>query len=217
MQPNWFLFISKLRMSPKPKLLLRYMSAADLPEVMEIDRLSFEIPWSEKSYRYEMYESEQSFMVVLEWYQERKATRLQKLLHIQPYAERRVVGYGGMWFISGEAHISSIAVHPRGRGRGWGEILLAGMIRRGLMLNAEEVALEVRVSNYRAQNLYRKYEFKTVEIKPRYYRNNNEDAYDMRMDALDEAVCSRFEERYAALFTHFQLDDHFSEQSPPRG
>ncbi len=203
-------------MSPKPNLLLRYMSTADLPYVMEIDRLSFEIPWSEKSYRYEMNESEQSFMVVLEWYQERTVTRLQKLLHIQPFAERRVVGYGGMWFISGEAHISSIAVHPRGRGRGWGEILLAGMVRRGLMLSAEEVALEVRISNHRAQNLYRKYEFKTVEIKPRYYRNNNEDAFDMRMNVLDAAVCSRFEERYSSLFAAFQLSDHFSDFSPPR-
>lgn len=204
-------------MSPKPNLRLRYMTVADLPAVMEIDRLSFEIPWSEKSYRYEMNESDQSFMVVLEWHQECAATRWQRWLHIQPYAERRVVGYGGMWFISGEAHISSIAVHPRGRGRGWGEILLAGMVRRGLILQAEEVALEVRVSNHRAQNLYHKYEFKRVEIKPRYYRNNNEDAYDMRMDALDSSICSRFEERYTTLFSRFQLTDQFSGHSPPRG
>src|ERR1041385_209689 len=62
-QPNSFLFTSKLRMSPKPNLLLRYMTVTDLPQVMEIDRLSFEIPWSEKSYRYEINESNQSFMV----------------------------------------------------------------------------------------------------------------------------------------------------------
>lgn len=44
--------------------------------------------------------------------------------------------YGGMWYIAGEAHISTIAVHPKGRGHGWGEILLAGMVRRGIVLEA---------------------------------------------------------------------------------
>lgn len=203
-------------MSPKPSLRLRYMSAPDLPQVMMIDRLSFEIPWSEKSYYYEMNESDQSYMVVLEYIHEKPITRWQRFLKIHPLVERRIVGYGGMWFISGEAHISSIAVHPKARGRGWGEILLAGMIRRGLVLEAEEVALEVRVSNQRARNLYSKYEFNIVSVKPRYYRNNNEDAYDMRLDVGDADARSRFQDRYSALFHYHTLTDLFSTYSPPR-
>jgi len=202
-------------MSPKPNLLLRYMTVADLVQVMEIDRLSFEIPWSEKSYRYEINESTQSFMVVLEWHRERAATRWQRLLNIRPYIEHRVVGYGGMWYIAGEAHISTIAVHPKGRGRGLGEILLAGMVRRGILLEADEVALEVRVSNRRAQRLYEKYAFQTVDVKQRYYRNNGEDAYDMRMDIHNSATCSQFEARYDALFARHQLVDAFSPYPPP--
>lgn len=190
------------------------MTVTDLPLVMEIDRLSFEIPWSEKSYRYEINESNQSFMVVLEWSREREATRWQRWLNIRPYGERYIVGYGGMWFIAGEAHISTIAVHPKARGRGWGEILLAGMVRRGLLLHADEVALEVRVSNRRAQNLYRKYAFKTVDVKQRYYRNNGEDAYDMRIDLHNAFICSEFEERYKALFEQHQLIDTFSPPQP---
>lgn len=203
-------------MSPKPSLLLRYMTVADLPQVMEIDRLSFEIPWSEKSYRYEINESPQSFMVVLEWNRTQPATRLQRWLKIRPYADRRIVGYGGMWYIAGEAHVSTIAVHPKARGRGWGEILLAGMMRRGIALEADEVALEVRVSNRRAQKLYEKYAFKTVDVKKRYYRNNGEDAYDMRLDLQTPNACSSFEAQYAALFTQHQLVDIFSAYSPPR-
>ncbi len=202
-------------MSPKPNLLLRYMTVADLPQVTEIDQLSFEIPWSEKSYRYEMNESHQSFMVVLEWSRERIATRWQRWLNIHPYVEHRVIGYGGMWFIAGEAHISTIAIHPKGRGRGWGEVLLAGMVRRGMVLDADEVALEVRVSNKRAQKLYEKYEFQTVDVKTRYYRNNNEDAYDMRLNVQDEATCNRFKERYDALFKRHHLIDDFSPYAPP--
>ncbi|MEP6986186.1 MAG: ribosomal protein S18-alanine N-acetyltransferase [Chloroflexota bacterium] len=202
-------------MSPKPNLLLRYMTVADLPQVTEIDRLSFEIPWSEKSYRYEINESSQSFMVVLEWNRQQTATRWQRWLKIHPYAEHRIVGYGGMWHIAGEAHISTIAVHPKGRGRGWGEILLAGMVQRGIVLEAEEVALEVRVSNQRAQRLYQKYAFRTVDVKQRYYRNNGEDAYDMRMDIQNSAICTEFEAHYKALFTRHQLVDYFSPYTPP--
>ncbi len=202
-------------MSPKPNLLLRYMTVADLPQVAEIDQLSFDIPWSEKSYRYEINESNQSFMVVLEWSRERVATRWQRWLNIHPYVEHRIIGYGGMWFIAGEAHVSTIAVHPKGRGFGWGEVLLAGMVRRGLVLGADEVALEVRVSNRRAQKLYEKYEFKRVDVKSRYYRNNNEDAYDMRLDIQDSSTCLRFEERYEALFKRHQLIDDFSPYAPP--
>jgi len=191
------------------------MNVIDLPQVMEIDQLSFEIPWSEKSYRYEMNESHQSFMVVLEWSRERIATRWQRWLNIHPYVEHRIIGYGGMWFIAGEAHISTIAVHPKGRGRGWGEILLAGMVQRGIILGAEEAALEVRVSNKRAQKLYEKYEFRTVDVKKRYYRNNNEDAYDMRLNVQDSSICARFKERYDALFKRHQLIDDFSFYGPP--
>jgi ribosomal-protein-alanine N-acetyltransferase len=191
------------------------MTVADLPEVMEIDRLSFEIPWSEKSYQYEINESTQSFMVVLEWHRERAITRWQRLLKIRPYIEHRIVGYGGMWYIAGEAHISTIAVHPKVRGHGWGEILLAGMVRRGILLEADEVALEVRVSNHRAQRLYAKYGFQTVDVKQRYYRNNGEDAYDMKMDIHNSSTCSQFEAHYDALFTRHQLVDAFSPYPPP--
>ena len=42
----------------------------------------------------------------------------------------------------------------------------------------ERISLEVRVSNERAQNLYRKYGFETISIRKNYYENA-EDAYVM--------------------------------------
>ncbi|MEZ4668973.1 MAG: ribosomal protein S18-alanine N-acetyltransferase [Anaerolineae bacterium] len=201
-------------MYPKPDLTLRYMSTQDISQVMEIDHQSFDIPWAENSYRYEIQESNHSFMVVLESHQERPASRWQRWFGIGGTVDHQIGGYGGMWNVIGEAHISTIAVHPRARGRGWGEILLAGMIRRSIMLEAEMVALEVRVSNYRAQNLYRKFGFETASIKAKYYRNNNEDAYDMRLRIGKEDVRKRFEERYAAILVSHMFNDCFSENSP---
>jgi ribosomal-protein-alanine acetyltransferase len=129
--------------------------------------------------------------------------------------QRQIVAYGGLWSITGEGHISTIASHPAWRGQGFGEIVLAGMIRRALVLEAENVVLEVRVSNTIAQKLYVKYEFKTTAIKPKYYRNNNEDAYDMRLDLTDEALIARFDRRYAALQAYSPFTDLYTEE-PPR-
>lgn len=73
----------------------------------------------------------------------------------------------------------------------------------------------MRVSNRRAQKLYEKYAFQTVDIKRRYYRNNGEDAYDMRMDILNSSTCSQFEAQYNTLFKRHQLADEFSPYPPP--
>jgi hypothetical protein len=89
------------------------------------------------------------------------------------------------------------------------------MVQRGIVLDADEVALEVRVSNKRAQKLYEKYEFRTVDVKKRYYRNNNEDAYDMRLNVQVESICDSFKKRYDALFKRHQLIDDFSLYDPP--
>ena len=50
------------------------------------------------------------------------------------------------------------------------------MIEQGIGLGASMVTLEVRVSNTVAKNLYHKYGFVIVGQRPRYYRDNNEDA-----------------------------------------
>lgn len=207
-------------MSLKLNLTLRYMMLDDLPQVLKIDQMAFDLPWSARSYEYEVGESPNSYMVVLEAEREKPLSFWQRWipsLNGNDMVERRVVGYGGLWFISGEAHISTIAVHPQLRGRGWGEILLAGMVRRSIMLDASELGLEVRVSNTRAQNLYQKYEFKVAAVKPEYYRNNDEDAYDMRVKLYDRGMLSRFETRYKGLLTRHAFQDWYSaSESPPK-
>jgi [ribosomal protein S18]-alanine N-acetyltransferase len=205
-------------MSPKPDLTLRYMRTDDLSQVSIIDRLAFDVPWSIRSYQYEITDSQNSFMEILELTREKPKTFWQRwipALNGTIQLERRVAGYGGLWQIGGEAHISTIAVHPSLRGRGWGEILLAGMVRRSIMLEADEVVLEVRVSNQRAQNLYLKYEFQTTLIKEGYYRNNNEDAYEMHLNIRSAPIRSRFARRYDALLLRHNFRDFYSANDPP--
>ncbi len=198
-------------------LTLRYMTLQDVPQVVNIDRMAFELPWSERSYAYEVTESTYSYMVVLEAETPAPAARgWRRWLPLNGRSTgRRIVGYGGLWHIMSEAHISTIAVHPDYRGRGWGEILLAAMVRRAVALRAGFVALEVRVSNTKAQNLYHKYDFETVGTKPRYYRNNDEDAYDMRLP-LTAANRQRFSQRFLALQTYHTFADLYTTHEPPR-
>ena len=199
-------------------LTLRYMRLPDIPEVTVIDQHSFDPAWSARSYQFEISESTYSYMVALEFEDAKLIPGWRRLVPgLNGGSDnRRIVGYGGLWNIMDEAHISTIATHPEYRGRGWGEILLAGMIRRAMRLEAEYMVLEVRVSNTVAQNLYLKYGFKTVGTKPKYYHNNGEDAYDMRLNLDHRYYRAHFEERYAKLIEQHDLIDQYSEAAPPR-
>ncbi len=200
-------------------LTLRYMRLGDIPEVAVIDQHSFDPAWTARSYQFEIGESTYSFMVVLEYEDAKIAPGWRRLvpgLNGSHTDDRRIVGYGGLWNIMDEAHVSTIATHPEYRGRGWGEIVLAGMIGRALQLQAEYMVLEVRVSNVVAQSLYLKYGFKTIGTKPKYYHNNNEDAFDMRLNLDHRYYRAHFEERYAKLIEQHGLIDQYSMVDPPR-
>ncbi|MGB7338204.1 MAG: ribosomal protein S18-alanine N-acetyltransferase [Phototrophicaceae bacterium] len=181
-------------MSSSSKLTARYMQIPDIPEVMVIDQVSFTNAWPERSYHFELNESQVSYMLVLEKMEQRELSAWKRLVNslrgeesdyeLQPV----VVGYGGLWKIAEEAHISTIASHPDYRGHKYGEILLASMLIRAIALKAEYVVLEVRVSNDVAQNLYKKYGFVIHGTKKNYYHQDNEDAYDMRLDLTPEAI-----------------------------
>lgn len=202
-------------------LRLRYMRLPDIPQVVAIDRQSFDPPWAARSYAYEIGESTYSHMVVLEQADDQKPVPSWRRLvaSLAPREpEKQIVGYGGLWHIADEVHISTIAIHPQMRGRGWGEIVLAGMVRRALTLDASYIVLEVRVTNAVAQNLYVKYGFETVATKPKYYQTTGEDAYDMRLNLRDDgAYRRRLEQVYAELLERHRFKDLYTEGTPPRG
>ena len=195
------------------KLLLRYMRPGDIAQVLFIDNQSFSPPWSARSYSYEISESSYSHMVVLTDGHEQTPTGWRRWLNGlgNSHSDGTILGYGGLWHIADEGHISTIASHPSHRGNGYGEIVLAAMLHRAITLKSNYVVLEVRVSNDVAQNMYRKYEFEIVGTKQNYYRSDNEDAYDMRLDLNDHAIVARFYERYAALRYETPLIDEYSE------
>jgi ribosomal-protein-alanine N-acetyltransferase len=203
-------------------LALRYMRFDDIPQVVAIDKQAFSTPWSPRSYAYEIGESTYSHMLVLESSTVHEVQGWKRLVRRFGGApnthrvEREVIGYGGLWRIVDEAHVSTIATRPDQRGQGYGELLLAAMIAKAVRLQAGYIVLEVRISNGIAQKLYTKYGFKTEGIKKRYYRDNNEDAYDMRLDLHDDNRRELIDNLTRLLEQHQVRDEYTQEERRPR-
>jgi ribosomal-protein-alanine N-acetyltransferase len=146
-------------------IVIRTMTMDDLDSVLEIDQLSFPQPWPESSYRFELTANRASILLVAE-------------------IDGRLVGYVGCWLLVDEVHISTLAVHPDFRQRGIARRLLKSVLGQAARGGAELATLEVRTSNYAAIELYENLGFEISGRRPRYYRDNQEDAHIMTLNEL---------------------------------
>jgi [ribosomal protein S18]-alanine N-acetyltransferase len=207
------------------RLVVEPMDLDDIPEVLEVDRESYTLPWPASAYRREILHNRNARYFVLReisdteealGQREKERPRFNFGFLWRPQrqdGERkhggRIIGYAGMWLMVDEAHITTIAVRDSWRGKSLGELLLANLIEAAVDIGAHRVTLEVRVSNEVAQNLYHKYGFQTEGLRPRYYSDNNEDAYIMTTSEIrDTPYRSLFESRVRAL--QHRLEDQLS-------
>jgi ribosomal-protein-alanine N-acetyltransferase len=152
-------------------ILIRRMQADDLEQVHAIDTISFTMPWPESAYRYELFENLSSLLWVAEAH--------------EPGGVLRVAGMVVTWLIVDEAHIATIAVHPDYRGQGIAQELLCAALIEAIEKGMHRATLEVRAHNLVAQRLYRRFRFEDAGVRPRYYRDNFEDALIMTTQKLD--------------------------------
>ncbi|WP_026582797.1 ribosomal protein S18-alanine N-acetyltransferase [Bacillus sp. J33] len=138
-------------------LTFRFMNEQDIDEVLEIEYKSFATPWSREAFYNEITQNQFAVYVVLE-------------------EEDKVIGYCGMWIVVDEAHITNVALLPEYRGRKLGEALMRKGMAVAVEMGAKTMTLEVRVSNFTAQSLYRKLGFQDGAIRKNYYTDNQEDA-----------------------------------------
>jgi ribosomal-protein-alanine N-acetyltransferase len=188
------------------------MKVEHISAVSAIERQSFPQPWPQNAYRREIQENRMAHYIVVRQLERPpvdpstlptgqrqqqsggdligRISRFLRPAEPTPTPEleeelRSIVGYAGIWVMTDEAHVTTIASHPEMRGRGVGELLLLALIRRAMDIGARWMTLEVRASNAVAQNLYRKYTFKEMGVRRKYYSDNGEDALVMWTDALD--------------------------------
>ncbi|WP_189349267.1 ribosomal protein S18-alanine N-acetyltransferase [Zhihengliuella salsuginis] len=84
-------------------------------------------------------------------------------------ADGRVVGYAGMMCVLPIADVQTIAVVPEFEGRGIGTALLEAMIGESRARGADNLLLEVREDNPRAQQLYTRHGFEQIHVRRNYY------------------------------------------------
>jgi [ribosomal protein S18]-alanine N-acetyltransferase len=136
------------------------MTAADLPRVAALERLSNPIPWSENAFRAELVNA---------------AARCRVLR-----AGEDVAGFLVGWHLPGpggspgESQVAEFAVHPGHRGKGWGRRLMEDFLEEALRRKASVATLEVRAGNAAARALYGSMGFTQTGVRPRYYESRED-------------------------------------------
>jgi len=142
------------------------MTLEDVPAVIELDKLSFSLPWPERSFRYELTENSASRCWVAE-------------------LDGRIVAMLVAWFLVDEAHIATVATHPDLRRQGIAKKLLAYALQHMKSEGAASSFLEVRAGNTAAQEMYRKFGYQVAGRRKHYYKDNGEDAILMSLESLN--------------------------------
>ena len=141
--------------------IIRDVNLSDHKSIFKIENLSFEEPYSKNTLKFFL-NSFQCISILIE-------------------IDGIVVGYAlGMLKFRAQAHIISIAIHPNYRNLGFGRKLLKKLLEIFKKKEKSVFELEVRISNDIAINLYKKFNFKIIDIKERYY-TNGENAYLMEL------------------------------------
>jgi ribosomal-protein-alanine N-acetyltransferase len=156
-------------MEDQTPITIRHMQIGDVEQVVQIDQLSFTLPWPRSSFRYEVTENKASRLWVTE-----------VIKAGQPVLAAMLV----CWIILDEAHIGTIAVHPDYRRQKIAEQMMTRAFEELKNEGVKQVFLEVRRSNEAALTLYRKMGFIEDGIRKRYYKDNQEDAILMELPDL---------------------------------
>lgn len=141
------------------------MRVGDLDQVMDIEVVSFPTPWSREAYRREIADNSYAHYLVM-------------------LAGGEIIGYGGMWVVLDEAHVTNLAVTPARQRQGCGRRLLSALIELAAALGADRLTLEVRRSNRAAQMLYLQHGFVACGARRNYYADTQEDAVVMVKEGL---------------------------------
>lgn len=127
-----------------------------LPQLLEIEKECFSVPWTEAMLRAQMAPETHIFLTA--------------------ETDGTVLGYIGLMFVLDEGYISNVATAPQFRRQGVAEALIRALVRRAEEKRLAFLTLEVRESNAPAIALYEKCGFRTVGRRKNYYEKPTEDA-----------------------------------------
>lgn len=148
----------------KNALLFRQMEVGDIPVVLEIEQECFLSSWSFEGYQNELSRDDSKAIIVEN--------------------SKTIIGFAVLRLITSasESEILNIAIKPEFQKRGIGTILLKEIIGFLKSKRIRSLWLEVRKTNFTAQNFYRRNRFILNGQRKNFYTNPPEDALIMKLD-----------------------------------
>jgi ribosomal-protein-alanine N-acetyltransferase len=183
----------------RQQLVLELMREADISTVQEIEREIFATPWPRNAYYRELASRSSAHYVIL-----RQEGNVEKPANLKgSELDPSIIGYGGMWRMYDEAHVTTIGVRRDMQHRGYGRALFAGLVQAAYDMGAKWVTLEVRTTNENAMRMYEAFGFKVIGRRKGYYTDNGEDAIVMWSDSIHSP---RFRRAYEANLERIEAD-----------
>jgi len=141
---------------------IRLAKDEDLDSIKKIEQEAFSDPWSDEAFA--NLTNSWSFVLI---------------------KDEEVIGYIFYYGVKEEKSIINFAVRSDFQGMGLGEFLLTETMQIMHNDGVKLLFLEVRVSNFKARNLYKKVGFQEIGIRKNYYRIPEEDAVVMVYNGYD--------------------------------
>lgn len=144
----------------KVNVHIRWMIRRDMSEVLEIEKNSFEFPWSEEDFI--------------------RCLRQRNCIGMVAEHEDRVVGFMIYELHRNQLHVVNFAVRPDVRRRGIGTQMVEKLKGKLSQQRRNRVVLEIRETNLAAQLFFRNTDFRAISVLRDYYEDTTEDAYVMQ-------------------------------------
>ncbi len=132
------------------------MTPDDLDEVHGVEARVYAQPWSKNLFHGELMMPD-------------------KRVYLVARVQDELAGYAGLMIFDGEAHVTTLAVDEPWQRQGIGSLLALRLIELAMLKRVHWLTLEVRESNAAARDLYSRFGFNKIGIRPGYY-SDGEDA-----------------------------------------
>lgn len=142
---------------------IKPLTLQDLPEILPLEQLLFDFPFSYQQYLFELEKNRHSAYF--------KLTQNEEIL-----------GWFGVMCLFEEAQIITIGVRKEAQGKGYGSKLLKYCEDYSKDKGCKVLFLEVDETNTPAKKLYQKHGFEIVRIRKNYYHHH--DGIEMKKELI---------------------------------
>jgi ribosomal-protein-alanine N-acetyltransferase len=150
----------------KLRVHIRWMIRRDMPEVLDIERESFEFPWFEEDFI--------------------RCLRQRNCIGMVAEHAEHVVGFMIYELHKTRLHILNFSVAAGVRHRSVGTQMIDKLVGKLSSQRRTEISLEVRETNLGAQLFFRKSRFRATNVLRDFYDDSPEDAYVMQYNYKTE-------------------------------